>query len=103
LAPSNDCYRGGRIVDRNAISLQAKENDYGESNGTLTKKPKKAFRFQRGDEFGAGAKQRVAPLTLRPPDHRIPGPRRSMIVGDVSKKSYFASTTSPVSEQPIAK
>ena len=26
----------GRIVDRNAISLQAKENDYGESNGTLT-------------------------------------------------------------------
>jgi REP element-mobilizing transposase RayT len=26
-----------------------------------------------------------------------------MIVGDVSKKSYFASTTSAVSEQPIAK
>jgi len=26
-----------------------------------------------------------------------------MIVGDVSKKSYFVSTTGAVSEQPIAK
>jgi hypothetical protein len=33
----------------------------------------------------------------------MPDPRRDTIVGDVSKKSYFASTTSPVSEQPIAK
>ncbi len=31
------------------------------------------------------------------------GPRRNGIVGDVSKKSYFASTTGAVSEQPIAK
>jgi hypothetical protein len=57
----------------------------------------------RGDEFSAGAKQRVAPLTLRHPDNRIPGPPRNMIVGDVSKKSYFASTIGAVSEQPIAK
>jgi hypothetical protein len=69
----------------------------------ITKKPKKALRFQRGDEFGAGAKQRVAPLTLRQLDHRIPGHRRDMIVGYLSKKSYFASTTGPTSEQPIAK
>jgi hypothetical protein len=33
----------------------------------------------------------------------MPGPRRDMIVGDVYKKSYFASTTNPVSELPIAK
>jgi len=30
-------------------------------------------------------------------------PRRNVIVGDVSKKSYFASTTGAVSHQPIAK
>jgi len=50
-----------------------------------------------------GAKQRVAPLTLRLPDNRMLSPRRNVIVGDVSKKSYFASTIGAVSEQPIAK
>src|SRR5262245_49090253 len=44
----------------------------------VTKRPKKALRFQLGDEFGAGAKQRVAPLTLRQLDNRIPGPRLNM-------------------------
>jgi len=50
----------------------------------------------------ANAKQRVATLTLRQSDNRIPGHRRNMIVGDVSK-GYFASTTGAVSEQTIAK
>jgi Helix-turn-helix domain len=31
------------------------------------------------------------------------GPRRNVIVGDVSKKSYFASTTGALFEQTIAK
>jgi REP element-mobilizing transposase RayT len=31
------------------------------------------------------------------------GPRRNVIVGDVSKKSYFASTTGAVFEQTIDK
>src|SRR5262249_30327252 len=69
----------------------------------LTKKPKKALSFQRGGEFCAGAMHRLAPLTLQQPDNRIPDPRRHTIVGDVSKKSYFVSTTGAVSEQLIAK
>src|SRR5688500_17563513 len=56
-----------------------------------------------GDEFGAGAKQCVAPLPLRLPDNRISRRPRNVIVGDVSKKSYSASTASAISEQTIAK
>jgi len=56
-----------------------------------------------GGEVGAGAKQRLAPLTLRQPDNRIPGPRRNVIVGDVSERCYFSSTTGAVSKQLITK
>lgn len=51
--------------DKPRLGKTALEDADAVFSGRITKKPKKALRFQRGDEFGAGAKKRVAPLTLR--------------------------------------